>query len=121
MATLKDTAQHFGVSIQAMSDYINKHLQDINTDGEHATIHRGKWFIDNVAIARLEELRGFNDGAGVPLTQSPATIDDFRSVISKLQSEVESLTQRVETLEKTLENEKVKAEKSSWLDRILKS
>ena len=32
MATLKDTAQHFGVSIQAMSDYINKHLQDINTD-----------------------------------------------------------------------------------------
>ena len=91
MATLKDTAQHFGVSIQAMSDYINKHLQDINTDGEHATIHRGKWFIDDVAIARLEQLRGFNDGAGLPLTQSPATVDDFRSVISKLQAEVETL------------------------------
>lgn len=28
MATLKDTAQHFGVSVQAMSDYINKHLQE---------------------------------------------------------------------------------------------
>lgn len=120
MATLKDTAQHFGVSIQAMSDYMNKHLQDINTDGEHATIHRGKWFIDDVAIARLEQLRGFNDGTGLPLTKSPATVDDFRSVISELQAEVESLKQRVEILEKMLENEKAKAEKSSWLDRMFK-
>jgi hypothetical protein len=119
MATLKDTAQHFGVSIQAMSDYINKHLQDINTDGEHATIHRGKWFIDDVAIARLEQLRGFNDGAGLPLTQSPATVDDFRSVISKLQAEVETLKQRVEKLERTLEKEKTK-EKGSWLNRMFK-
>lgn len=119
MATLKDTAQHFGVSIQAMSDYINKHLQDINTDGKHATIHRGKWFIDDVAIARLEQLRGFNDGAGLPLTQSPATVDDFRSVISKLQAEVETLKQRVEKLERTLEKEKTK-EKGSWLNRMFK-
>lgn len=102
-----------------MSDYINKHLQDINADGEHAIIHRGKWFIDDVAISRLEQLRGFNDGAGVPLTQSPATIDDFRSVISNLQTEVESLKQRVEKLEKTLEKEKTK-EKGSWLNRMFK-
>lgn len=74
-----------------MSDYINKYLQDINTDGEHAAIHCGKWFIDAVAIARLEQLRGFNEGVGLPLTQSPATIDNFRTVISKLQTEVESL------------------------------
>ena len=83
MATLKDTAHHFGVSIQAMSDHINKHLQDLNVDGEHAAIHRGKWFIDDIAIARLEQLRGFNDETGLPLTNSSATIDDFRSIISR--------------------------------------
>lgn len=116
MATLKDTAQHFGVSVQAMSDYINKYLPDINSDGEHATIHRGKWFIDNIAVERLEELRGFNDGTGLPLTNSPATIDDFRFVISNLQKEVEDLKQRVEILE----NEKEKA-KSSWINRVFKT
>ena len=99
-----------------MSDYINKHLQDINSDGEHATIHRGKWFIDNIAIKRLEELRGFNDGTGLPLTNSPAMIDDFRFIISNLQKEVEDLKQRVEILE----NEKEKA-KSSWINRVFKT
>jgi uncharacterized protein YlxW (UPF0749 family) len=49
-----------------------------------------------------------------------ATIDDFRFIISNLQAEVESLKQRIETLEKTMENEKVKAVKGSWLDRMFK-
>ena len=38
MATLKETAAHFGISIQAMSDYVNKHITEINTDGEHAVL-----------------------------------------------------------------------------------
>ena len=92
--------------------------KNINSDGEHATIHRGKWFIDDIAIKRLEELRGFNDGAaGLPLTSSPATIDDFCFVISNLQKEVEDLKKRVEILE----NEKEKAEKSSWINRVFRT
>lgn len=69
MATLKDTALHFGVSIQAISDYVKKHLEEINVDGEHAVLHRGKWHFDDIAIARLEQMRGYNDGNGVPLTR----------------------------------------------------
>jgi cell division septum initiation protein DivIVA len=52
----------------------------------------------------------------LPLTNSPATIDDFRFVISNLQKEVEDLKQRVEILE----NEKEKA-KSSWINRVFKT
>lgn len=52
----------------------------------------------------------------MPLTNSPATIDDFRFVISNLQKEVEDLKQRVEILE----NEKEKA-KSSWINRVFKT
>ena len=42
MATLKDAALHFGISVQAISDYVKKHLEEINADGEHAVLHRGK-------------------------------------------------------------------------------
>ena len=42
MATLKDTALHFGVSVQAISDYVKKHLDEINVDGAHAVMHKGK-------------------------------------------------------------------------------
>jgi hypothetical protein len=121
LATLKDTAQYFGVSIQAMSDYINKHLQDLNVDGEHAAIHRGKWFIDDIAITRLEQLRGFNDGAGLPLTNSPATIDNFRSVISNLQNQINDLQLRFDSLESNFKALESKLESNrSWIDRVFK-
>lgn len=110
MATLKDTAQHFGVSVQAISDYVKKHLNKINVDGEHAVMHRGKWHFDDIAIARLEEMRGYNDGNGVPLTQMPATVEEFRTIISRLQSEVENLNARVTQLE---------SKQRSWFDRVL--
>ena len=109
MATLKDTATHFGVSVQAISDYVKKHLEEINVDGEHAVIHKGKWHFDDIAIARLEEMRGYNDGNGVPLTSVPATVEEFRVIIAKLQSEVADLNNRVGQLE---------SKQRSWLDRV---
>ena len=51
--------------------YVKKHLDEINVDGEHAIVHRGKWHFDEIAIARLEQMRGYNDGNGVPLTRTP--------------------------------------------------
>lgn len=109
MATLKDTADHFGVSVQAISDYVKKHLEEINSDGEHAVLHRGKWHFDDIAIARLEQMRGYNDGNGVPLTRSPATVEEFRTIIAKLQNEIADLNSRVERLE---------SKQGSWLNRV---
>lgn len=110
MATLKDTALHFGVSVQAISDYVKKHSDEINADGKHAVMHKGKWHFDDIAIARLEEMRGYNDGNGVPLTQTPATVEEFRAIITRLQSEVENLNARVTQLE---------SKQRSWFDRVL--
>ena len=111
LATLKETANHFGVSIQAMSDYVKKHIAEINTDGEHAVLHRGRWHFDNIAISRMEQMRGYNDGNGKPLTQAPATVDDFRNIINQLQAEVSDLKNRVSQLE---------SKQGSWLNRVFK-
>jgi len=111
MATLKDTAVHFGVSVQAIADYVKKHLEEINVDGEHAVLHRGKWHFDDIAIARLEQMRGYNDGNGVPLTRTPATVEEFRAIIAKLQADVADLNARVEQLE---------SKQRSWFDRVFK-
>ena len=40
-------------------------------------------------------MRGYNDGNGKPLTQAPATVDDFRNIINQLQAEVSDLKNRV--------------------------
>lgn len=111
MASLKDTAYHFGVSVQAISDYVKKHLDEINSDGEHAVLHRGKWHFDDTAIARLEKMRGYLDGNGVPLTRVPATVEEFRAIIAKLQNEIADLNARVEQLE---------SKQGSWFDRVFK-
>jgi len=73
-------------------------------------MHRGKWHFDDIAIARLEQMRGYNDGNGVPLTQTPATVEEFRAIIDRLQSEVENLNARVTQLE---------SKQRSWFDRVL--
>ena len=109
MASLKDTALHFGVSVQAISDYVKKHLDEINSDGVHAALHRGKWHFDNIAISRLEQMRGYHDGNGLPLTRTPATVDDFRAIITQLQADIANLNSRVTQLE---------SKQRSWLDRV---
>ena len=109
MASLKDTATHFGISVQAISDYVKKHLDEINFDGEHAVLHRGKWHFDDTAITRLEKMRGYYDGNGLPLTRTPATVDDFRTIIAQLQADIANLNSRVTQLE---------SKQRSWLDRV---
>lgn len=60
MATIQDMMEHFGwKSAQAALKYIKTHLKDINRDGKHAYQAGGKWQFDEVAVKRLEELRGF--------------------------------------------------------------
>lgn len=69
-------------------------------------------YCNDIAIARLEQMRGYNDGIGVPLTRVPATVEEFRAIITKLQADITDLNARVEQLE---------SKQGSWLDRVFKS
>ena len=44
---------------QHMVDYVKRHLDEINEGGEHARLARGCWQFDEIAVKRLEKLRGF--------------------------------------------------------------
>ena len=58
MRSLKETAESFGVSGQALLEYVKKHLDELNNEGEHVFQTRsGKWQFDEVAISRLIKLR----------------------------------------------------------------
>ena len=56
-------------------------------------------------------MRGYNDGNGIPLTRVPATVEEFRAIITKLQTDIAELNSRVEQLE---------SKQSSWFDRVFK-
>ena len=61
----------------------------------------------------MKQMRGYNDCNGKPLlTQAPATVDDFRNIISQLQDEVSDLKKRISQLE---------SKQGSWLDRVFKN
>ena len=49
--------------------------------------------------------------ACIPLTRTPATVEEFRTIIAKLQAEIDDLSTRVEQLE---------SKQGSWFDRVFK-
>lgn len=54
MATMKEVAGHFGVSVQTMTEYVKRHLDEINATGNHAALRAGKWAFDAEAVQKME-------------------------------------------------------------------
>ena len=84
MATMKELAGHFGVSIQTMTEYVKRHLDEINADGSHAALRAGKWAFDAEAVQKLEELRGFGI-AGVMEAVESKKVKDLEITVDNLQ------------------------------------
>lgn len=84
MATMKELAGHFGVSIQTMTEYVKRHLDEINADGSHAALRAGKWAFDAGAVQKLEELRGFGI-AGVMEAVESKKVKDLEVTVDNLQ------------------------------------
>lgn len=84
MATMKELAGHFGVSIQTMTEYVKRHLDEINADGSHAALRAGKWAFDAEAVRKLEELRGFGI-AGVMEAVESKKVRDLEIMVDNLQ------------------------------------
>lgn len=84
MATMKEIAGHFGVSIQTMTEYVKRHLDEINADGSHAALRAGKWAFDAEAVRKMEELRGFGI-AGVMEAVESQKVKDLEVTVDNLQ------------------------------------
>lgn len=55
---------------------------------------------------------GYDDGNGIPLTRTSATVEESRAIIMKLQTEFADLNERVEQLE---------SKQGPWLVSVFKS
>lgn len=82
---MQEVAKHFNVSIQGMTDYVKKHLEEINSDGEHAAIRAGKWMFDESAVKRLEEMRGWGI-SGVMEAVEGQKVKDLEIMVDNLQT-----------------------------------
>ena len=95
MVGLKGVAEYFGVTLPNISIYVKKHLDEINSDGQHAFIHKGKWHFDDIAIARLEKLR-----SNLPIENK--LVSKTSSEINNLREEVQKVSSRIDNLESSL-------------------
>lgn len=101
MATMKEISGHFGVTVQTMTEYVKKHLDVLNKDGEHAAMKAGRWVFDAVAVERLEDLRGWGTG-GVMEEVESKKLKQAAELIRDLQNQLVQAS--IET--KAAQNEK---------------
>lgn len=106
MATMKELAGHFGVSIQTMTEYAKRHLDEINADGSHAALRAGKWAFDAEAVQKLEELRGFGIAGVMEAVESKkvkdleVTVDNLQVVLLHAQEDAKTAYQQVADAER---------------------
>ena len=82
---MQEVAKHFNITIQGMTDFVKKHLEEINSDGEHAAIRAGKWTFDESAVKKLEEMRGWGI-AGVMEAVESQKVKDLEIMVDNLQT-----------------------------------
>ena len=84
VATLQEMCDHFRVKKSAMGDYVKRHIDEINEGGEHARLARGCWQFDEIAVKRLEKLRGFGISGVMEKVESDE-IKELKVTIDNLQ------------------------------------
>lgn len=58
MNEIKNLTARYGLSEQGLRKFIREHLSELNSDGEHVKRVGRSWQLDDVAIERLDKLRG---------------------------------------------------------------
>ena len=84
VATLQEMCDHFRVKKSAMVNYVKRHIDEINEGGEHARLARGCWQFDEIAVKRLEKLRGFGISGVMEKVESDE-IKELKVTIDNLQ------------------------------------
>lgn len=85
MATMQDLCARYRVGTSAMTDYVKRHINEVNQGGSHARLARGVWSFDETAVQRLDHLRGFGV-AGVVEAVENKEIRDLKILVDNLQT-----------------------------------
>lgn len=58
--TITDLMNRYGLTAQAVRQYLNNHMDEINADGVHAKKIKGDWQLDAIGLRLLDKIRGYN-------------------------------------------------------------
>lgn len=58
--TVTDLMERYGLTRQAVLQYLSKHLEKVNADGLHASKVKGDWQIDEKGLETIDKARGYN-------------------------------------------------------------
>lgn len=106
MATIQDLCGRYRVGTSAMTDYVKRHIDAINCDGDHARLARGQWSFDELAVQRLDSLRGFGV-AGVIEAVENKEIRDLKIMVDNLQTTLlHAQQQTVDALQRVADSER---------------
>ena len=86
MADIVNLMKRYNISKQAACKYIRGHLDQINADGEHAIRRSGVWYFDDMAIERIDQLRGHGQVAGVMEKVESDKVLALEQLVSNLQA-----------------------------------
>ena len=106
MASMTDLCDRYRVKKSAMTAYLQRHLAEINVDGQHAYMARGCWSFDEVAVKRIDKLRGFGVANVIEKVESDEiknlkiTIDNLQTSLLKAQQQATLALERVAQAEK---------------------
>ena len=114
MLTVKDLMQRYNITRQGVRRFVDKHIDEINSDGiEHAKPTADGWQFDAEAVRTIDELRGLSQVAIIENSESETVtelkneIEDLKQILLMTQSKLikaqEDLTENQKLL---LESEK---------------
>lgn len=106
MASMTDLCDRYRVKKSAMTAYLQRHLHEINVDGQHAYMARGCWSFDEVAVKRIDKLRGFGVANVIEKVESDEikslkiTVDNLQTSLLKAQQQTTLALERAAEAEK---------------------
>lgn len=124
--TIADLMTRYGLTAQAVRQYLNNHMDDINADGIHAKKVKGDWQLDVIGLQKLDAMRGYNSNLALQAelrqeAEKHKLLEEISTLKTAMLTIKEQYQQNKEELYKQLLAEKDRAHKAELLQLESKS
>lgn len=118
--TITDLMNRYGLTAQAVRQYLNNHMDDINADGVHARKVKGDWQLDEIGLRLLDKARGYNTNLALEAelrqeNEKYKLLEEISTLKTAMLTIKEKYQQNKEELYKQLLAEKDRAHKAELL------
>lgn len=118
--TVTDLMERYGLTRQAVLQYLSKHLEEVNSDGLHASKIKGDWQIDSKGLEIIDKARGYNTNLALEAElrqkrREQELLEEISTLKTAMLTIKEKYQQNKEELYKQLLQEKERAHQAELL------